>query len=69
MKQRRGFAVIDSERQKAIAAKGGRASHVKGTGHEWTSETARAAGRKGGIASGEARRKLAATPVKPSGMP
>lgn len=50
-KQRRGFAAMSAEKQREIASKGGRASHEKGTGHEWTVESARAAGRKGGLAS------------------
>lgn len=47
----RGFASMDKNKQKAIASKGGKAAHVKGTAHEWTPEEARAAGRKGGAAS------------------
>jgi general stress protein YciG len=44
----RGFASMDREKQKEIARKGGRAAHEKGTAHEFTSDEARAAGRKGG---------------------
>lgn len=44
---------MDPERQKEIASKGGRAAHEKGTAHEFNSEEARAAGRKGGMARGE----------------
>lgn len=47
----RGFAGMDSEEQRAIAAKGGRAAHASGNAHEFTSEEAREAGRKGGEAS------------------
>lgn len=47
----RGFAGMDDEKQRQIAAEGGRASHEKGTGHEFTSQEAREAGRKGGEAS------------------
>lgn len=47
----RGFASMDREKQREIASKGGRAAHVQGTAHEWSSEEARAAGRKGGAAS------------------
>ena len=47
----RGFASMDRGKQKEIASKGGRAAHEKGTAHEWTSEEAREAGRKGGMAS------------------
>jgi uncharacterized protein len=50
-KEDRGFASMDRARQREIASKGGKAAHEKGTAHEWTSEQAREAGRKGGIAS------------------
>lgn len=58
-KQRRGFAAMDPSKQKEIASKGGRASHAHGTGHEWNSDSARAAGRKGGLASHGGRGKQA----------
>ena len=45
---KRGFAAMDPERQREIASEGGKASHQKGTAHEFTSEEARAAGRIGG---------------------
>lgn len=48
-KSRRGFASMDSARQREIAAKGGRAAHERGTAHEWSPDEARAAGRKGGF--------------------
>lgn len=41
---------MSQEKQRQIASKGGRAAHAKGTAHEFTSEEARAAGRKGGMA-------------------
>src|SRR5215467_3279657 len=47
-KERRGFASMSPEKQREIASKGGRAAHQKGTAHEWTSDEARNAGRKGG---------------------
>jgi uncharacterized protein len=47
---------MDPQAQRAIAAKGGRAAHQKGTAHEFTSEEARVAGRKGGEASRGGRR-------------
>lgn len=53
----RGFAGMDAERQRQISAEGGRAAHQKGTAHEFDSEEAREAGRKGGQASGGSRRK------------
>jgi len=46
------------EKQREIASKGGRAAHLKGTAHEWTSEEARAAGRKGGQISRGGRGRL-----------
>ena len=46
----RGFASMDPERQRQIASQGGRAAHQKGTAHEFDSEEARGAGRKGGQA-------------------
>jgi general stress protein YciG len=49
---KRGFASMDGEKQRQIASKGGKAAHAKGTAHEWTSEEARAAGRKGGESRG-----------------
>src|SRR3954469_6439274 len=53
----RGFAGMDAERQRQISAEGGRAAHQKGTAHEFDSEEAREAGRKGGQASGGSRRR------------
>jgi uncharacterized protein len=47
----RGFASMERNKQREIASKGGKAAHQKGTAHEWTSEEAREAGRKGGMAS------------------
>jgi len=43
-----GFASMDEQKQREIARKGGLAAHRKGTAHEFTSEEARFAGRKGG---------------------
>src|SRR5687768_6092266 len=50
-KEDRGLASMDRTKQREIASKGGKAAHQKGTAHEWTSEEAREAGRKGGMAS------------------
>ncbi len=46
---------MDDERQREIARKGGVEAHRRGTAHEFTSEEAREAGRKGGQASGSRR--------------
>ena len=63
-KSNRGFASMPQERQREIASLGGRAAHREGTAHEFTSEEARAAGRKGGEAralrSAQRRAQLAA---------
>ena len=55
-KEDRGFASMDRAKQREIASKGGKAAHQKGTAHEWTSEEAREAGRKGGMASHRRRK-------------
>jgi general stress protein YciG len=62
-KEDRGFASMDRNKQREIASKGGKAAHQKGTAHEWTSEEARDAGRKGGIASHRRRREQTGAPA------
>ena len=57
-KEDRGFASMDRAKQREIASKGGKAAHAKGTAHEWTSEEAREAGRKGGMASHRRRKEM-----------
>jgi general stress protein YciG len=57
-KERRGFASMSSDKQREIASKGGRAAHEKGTAHEWSSDEARTAGRKGGQVSRGGRGRL-----------
>lgn len=52
---KRGFASMSREKQQEIARKGGRAAHKKGTAHEWTTDEAREAGRKGGQARQQPR--------------
>ena len=42
---RRGFASMDEEKQRAIASKGGKAAHAKGTAHRFDSKEGREAGR------------------------
>ncbi len=46
--KKRGFAAMDPKLVSEIARKGGRAAHAQGTAHTFTSEEAKAAGRKGG---------------------
>lgn len=38
------------ERRASVSSLGGKAAHAKGTAHKWTTEEAREAGRKGGMA-------------------
>ena len=57
---KRGFASMDPGKQKEIASKGGRAAHAKGTAHEFTSDEARVAGRKGGEAVSRDRAHMSA---------
>ncbi|HTM64891.1 MAG TPA: KGG domain-containing protein [Flavipsychrobacter sp.] len=49
-KSKRGFASMDPAKQKEIASKGGRAAHQQGVAHQWSSDEAREAGKKGGEA-------------------
>ncbi|HEY1015256.1 MAG TPA: KGG domain-containing protein [Herpetosiphonaceae bacterium] len=58
-KEKRGFASMDRQKQREIASKGGRAAHALGTAHEFTSDEARAAGRKGGEAVSRNRQHMA----------
>src|SRR5258708_29174076 len=51
---------MDSTKQREIASKGGRAAHAKGTAHEFTSDEARVAGRKGGEAVSRDRAHMSA---------
>jgi general stress protein YciG len=44
----RGFASMNPEQQREIASKGGKAAHQQGVAHEWSSDEARQAGKKGG---------------------
>lgn len=64
----RGFASMSADKQREIASKGGKAAHQKGTAHQFTSEEARAAGRKGGQASGVARSKKSEKGSSKSGV-
>jgi hypothetical protein len=54
-KQQKGFALMSRDQRRKIARWGGIAAHQSGKCHEWKSEEARMAGRKGA----SARRKTA----------
>lgn len=46
VRSKRGFAVMNPERQREIARLGGVAAHRSGHAHQFTTEEARAAGKK-----------------------
>lgn len=50
---------MDRERQRQIARLGGKAAHERGTAHRFSSEEARAAGRKGGESVSKNRAHMA----------
>ena len=54
----RGFASMDPAIQREIASKGGKAAHEQGVAHEFNSEEAREAGRKGGEAVSRDRQHM-----------
>jgi general stress protein YciG len=56
-KSKRGFAALDPEKRRELASKGGKAAHALGRAHEYTSEEAREAGKKGGAVT-SAKAKL-----------
>jgi uncharacterized protein len=43
---KRGFALMDEEKQREIASQGGKAAYEKGTAHEFSSEEASTGRRK-----------------------
>src|SRR5271165_3172717 len=59
-KSNRGFASMDTGKQREIASKGGKAAHAQGRAHEFTPDEARIAGRKGGEAVSRDRAHMAA---------
>jgi general stress protein YciG len=65
--RRRGFAAMDRDRVKEIASKGGKAAHAAGTAHQFSSDEARNAGRKGGMAPHVRRGGVRRRPAEPGG--
>jgi general stress protein YciG len=55
-KRPRGFAAMDPKLVSELATRGGKAAHRAGTAHEFTSEEARIAGRKGALVTHAKRR-------------
>lgn len=66
----RGFAAMDRTKVSEIASKGGKAAHAAGTAHQFTSDEARAAGKKGGVAPhvrrGRGPRQSTTVAIEPS---
>ena len=61
----RGFAAMDRKLVSEIARKGGKAAHSAGTAHEFTTDEARQAGRKGGLATHAKRNPQGAPQQQP----
>lgn len=59
-KKKSGFAGMSEERRHEICRQGGIAAHRNGRAHEFTSEEARQAGRKGGVAVSRNREHMSA---------
>jgi len=49
---------MDPKKQREIASQGGKAAHEAGTAHEFDSDSAREAGRKGGQARREGEEEI-----------
>ena len=58
-KKARGFAALTPQHLAEISQMGGRTAHAIGRAHQFTSEEAREAGRKGGKTTHERRRQNA----------
>jgi general stress protein YciG len=56
---KRGFALLDAQKQREIARQGGQAAHRKGAAHEFSTDEAREAGRKGGLRISQDRAHMA----------
>ena len=61
-KKPRGFAALPKDKHREICQKGGVSAHKAGTAHEFSSEEARIAGRKGGRAT-HAKKNAKTAPV------
>lgn len=58
-KRKGGFALLTPEQRKEIARKGGRAAQKRGRAHQFGSEDAREAGKKGGAKVSQDRAYMA----------
>ncbi|CAA9421861.1 MAG: hypothetical protein AVDCRST_MAG51-2089 [uncultured Ramlibacter sp.] len=61
--RKRGFALLDPEKMRQVAALGGRTAHAAGRAHQFSREEARAAARR----SVEVRTRRAAEPRPTTG--
>jgi uncharacterized protein len=68
-KKKRGFASMDRNQVRELARRGGVAAHRAGTAHEFSTEEARRAGKKGGLAVRNSRRVVADAGPEPGGSP
>lgn len=50
---------MDQKKQREIARKGGQTAHAQGVAHEWTSDSAREAGKRGGATVSRDRKHMA----------
>ena len=57
--RKRGFAAMSADKQREIARLGGAAAHARGVAHQFTTDEARAAGRKGGQSVSQNREHMA----------
>jgi len=55
----RGFAALDRVKRLELARRGGLAAHARGTAHEFSTEEAQRAGRKGGAKVSNDREHMA----------
>lgn len=68
-KKKKGFAAMDPAKVSEIASRGGKAAHAAGTAHQFSSEEARAAGKKGGVAPHVRRGRGAKSNMVPAAEP
>lgn len=59
--KQKNFNNLSPERRSEISSIGGRAAHLQGKAHKFTSEEAREAGRKGGLARAAKRNQVKAS--------
>lgn len=57
MSRRQGFASLGADARRKLASRGGTRAHQTGAAHEWTSDEAKEAGRRGGLMSAIRRRE------------